>query len=126
MKNRILLLALVVLLVGCSSESPRKSVVMPTPRPSPPIRVLSLNVVDKVSGGKTWVVAGEVRNDGSVAARLVDVNVTLYNSNGGVVDTAHDYADPHPIAPGGTATFKVWLDDVARVGTRVTAIARAE
>lgn len=124
--KRFLVVILVFLLIGCSGPAPRKAIVLPTLRPSPPIRVLSINVVDKVSRGKTWVVAGEVRNEGNTVARLVDVNVTLYNASGGVVDTAHDYADPSPVAPGGTATFKVWLDDVSQTGTRVTAVASAD
>lgn len=54
------------------------------------------------------------------------MNVTLYDSAGGIIDTAHDYVDPYPVAPSGKATFKVWLDDPSHRGSQVKSVANAE
>jgi len=56
--------------------------------------------------GSMYIV-GELKNEGNVTARLVEVHVRLYDENGEMVETDSTLSDPSTVSPGATASFKI-------------------
>lgn len=57
------------------------------------------------------VIHGEVRNTGSLAVTYVALRGYAQESSGATVNTNTSYIDSDVLAPGGTATFSIYLDD---------------
>jgi hypothetical protein len=52
-------------------------------------------------------IVGEVQNNGSEAAKFVEVSATLHNSNNKVVGTESTFTKPSDIEPGQKAPFEI-------------------
>jgi hypothetical protein len=80
-----------------------------------PINLVSAQTKNLVSSNKyiDWTnnlnVEGEVKNNSSTTAVLVQVIGTFYDSAGQVVGTEYSFTNPNDILPGAVATFHIIL-----------------
>jgi hypothetical protein len=66
---------------------------------------------DRLSEYNDWrYIYGEVRNDTGVEVHFVNVLVTLYNAEGGVVNTAYGYLEDTTLAPGQRSRFEILVE----------------
>jgi hypothetical protein len=88
--------------------------------PSVQMQYTTVQVASKTGKplGTAYEVTGTVSNSSSTPVTYANVVATFYDKGGNVVGAAHDVSDGSTIAPGGTTSFNLVLQEQAsRVAT---------
>lgn len=81
--------------------------------PSVQLAYTPVQITNKTGGvlGSDYEVTGTVSNSSSTPVTFANTVATFYDRTGAVVGAAHDVSDGSTIAPGGTTTFTILLQE---------------
>jgi hypothetical protein len=96
--------------------------------PSVQMQYTTVQVASRVGQplGSDYEVTGTVSNSSSVPVTFANVVATFYDKGGSVVGAAHDVSDGSTIAPGGTASFNIVLQEQGSKVARYSLAAEAQ
>jgi hypothetical protein len=76
--------------------------------------------------GSDYEVTGTVSNSSSTPVTFANVVATFYDKSGNVVGAAHDVSDGSTIAPGGTTSFTILLQEQGAKVAKYSLVAEAQ
>lgn len=96
---------------GRRDVSKVSATVMAEPKVASSFEVVQVTNKAGTTLGNDYEVTGTVTNSSSTPVNFANTVVTFYDKGGAVVGAAHDVSDATPIAPGGTTSFTVLLQE---------------